>query len=170
MTYRTSRWFRRVLTPRALLRRNLPEIRPTELPIIVDDCWVREDLLVAPVLKHWFVYTPMEERDTPVRSRNYTGSDIRWFLKVLTAPPGSESVGVRVRQDQVVCWSRIPELCDPIIPARADPQHEWIVYIAWVHYILSRKPTVQKEGRIRMGYQRWYDGYFKGQEDPLGLC
>jgi hypothetical protein len=163
VSYQLGRWYRTLLYPDRI---QLPE--PARLSRVLDDCRF-PGLIVAPLLREWFIYTP-EEREGEVAAPNYTSSDIRWFVGNLVQQKGEETSRISVRQDRYVCWSNRIDLAgrNPV-PGVEDPGKEWIVYMAWVELVLSHTPTDRKEGRIRRGYAAWFRKHFPDLQDPLGV-
>ena len=139
-------------------RRNLEAPPPVELSTITDECWVGQDLLVAPILKEWFFYG----------KGNSTAVDIRWLIMQLTTSLSDRGRFFYVKQDHYLVWSRLPSLCDgDVIPAKLEPRDEWVVYTSWVEFVLSRSATAQKYGRVRELYPDWLKRNFPEYEDPI---
>lgn len=124
-------------------------------------------MLFAPVMREWFIYTPTE-RTVEVKEINHTCSDIRWFIGRLMAPVNSDPVLPRIPHDRLIVWSNKPELVEGnIILASAEPDHEWMVYMAWVRYVRTRSTGKQKGGRLRRSYGTWFERTFPEEENPI---
>jgi hypothetical protein len=167
MTYVLGRWYRFLATPEYLGL----DLEPAKVPWFVGDCLVRKGLLVAPILKDWFVYTPTQSRDKKAEFINWTCSDIRWFVSAMTTPIDEDLRNIHIRRDSFLCWTNNPEHADRgLVLSISDPQDEWVIYVAWVNHVLTSNATAQKGGRIRLGYKQWFQHEFEGHRDPLRLA